>query len=102
MAPLSRTPPGDKSRAIIAPRRLRDAEMRTSRRSELLKRTFVERAREKLDDRWWSMKVTGKIFAGPKPFAKSRRLLALARELGKNQNMCDYRSSGVKGLFNIY
>ena len=62
--------------------------MRTSRRSELLKRTFVERAREKLDDRWWSMKVTGKIFAGPKPFAKSRRLLALARELREKVKIC--------------
>ena len=45
--------------------------------------TFVEQAREKLDDRWWSMKVTGNFFPGPKPFAKSCRLLALAREVFK-------------------
>ena len=65
------------------------------RRCELLKRTFVEQARGKLDDRWWSMKVTGKFFPGPKPFAKSCRLLALAREVLKKVRFSHIRIQRV-------
>ena len=71
----------------------------TSRKSELLKRTLVEQAREKLDDRSWSMKVMGTFFQGPKPFVKSRRLLALARVVFKKHGfLCDFRTSGFKGI----
>jgi hypothetical protein len=80
----------------------------TSRRSELLKRTLVEQAREKLDDRWWSMKATGTFFPGPKPFVKSRRLLALAREVLKKHGFCaifahqDSKGYHITGILKSY
>jgi hypothetical protein len=72
MAPLSRTPPGDESRTkfVLGPRQV--PKNASSRRCELAEREFSERVCEKLDDCWWSMKVTGKYSPGPKPFAKSR------------------------------
>ena len=99
MAPLSRTPPGDKSRAIIAPRRLRDAED-----ANITKKRVTE-----ADVRWtgprkigWPLVVdegNGKNFRGPKTFREVATALgSSARTSGKSQNMCDYRSSGVKGL----
>ena len=97
MAPLSRTPTGDNLRAIIARRPLGMARTATSRRSELLKRTLVEQAREKLDDRWWSMKATGTFFPGPKPFVKSRRFLALARESLKNMVFVRFSHTRIQG-----
>ena len=100
MAPLSRTPPGDESRTkfVLGPRQV--PKNASSRRCELAEREFSERVCEKLDDCWWSMKVTGKYSPGPKPFAKSLRLLALvARCLKKHMFSCDFRTSGFKGIW---
>ena len=74
MAPLSRTPLGDKSRAIFARRRLGDGEECNMTKVQVTEADVRRTGPRKMDDRWWSMKVTGKFFPGPKPFAKSRWL----------------------------
>ena len=93
MAPLSRTPPGDKSRAIIAPRRLRDAED-----ANITKKRVTE-----ADVRWtgprkigWPLVVdegNGKNFRGPKTFREVATALgSSARSFKKTMKKCDYRT----------
>ena len=100
MAPLSRTPPGDESRTkfVLGPRQV--PKNASSRRCELAEREFSERVCEKLDDCWWSMKVTGKYSPGPKPFAKSHRLLALRALWAEKHDFCTiFVYSGTKHDF---
>ena len=100
MAPLSRTPPGDESRTkfVLGPRQV--PKNASSRRCELAEREFSERVCEKLDDCWWSMKVTGKYSPGPKPFAKSHRLLALRALWAEKHDFCTiFVYSGLEGIY---
>ena len=72
----------------------------SSRRCELAEREFSERVCEKLDDCWWSMKVTGKYSPGPKPFAKSHRLLALRALWAEKHDFCTiFVYSGLEGIY---
>ena len=74
--------------------------MPTSRRCEIAEREFSERVRETMEDRWWSMKVTG-IFFRAENFSQSRACFCSSAQSGwKTPLLYDFRGFRIQRVSN--